>query len=62
VLFRSVCNSKMGILEKNTTNLPDVLAKLLGDDEFYNSLINNIKKADIINGVGQVSDYILNFR
>jgi UDP-N-acetylglucosamine:LPS N-acetylglucosamine transferase len=57
-----VCNNKMGILEKNTENLPDVINKLLGDSEFYSSIINNIKKASILNGVGQVSDYILNFR
>ena len=56
-----VCDSKMGILEKSTKYLPDVLNKLLGDNEFYNSLINNIKKAGISNGVGQVSDYIINF-
>jgi 1,2-diacylglycerol 3-beta-galactosyltransferase len=56
-----VCNSNMGILERNTDSLPDVLNKLLGDSEFYNSLINNIKKAAIGNGVGQVSEYILNF-
>ena len=56
-----VCNSKMGILEKNTNHLPDVLNKLLTDNELYNSIINNIKKASIRNGVGQVSDYILNF-
>lgn len=57
-----VCNSKMGILEKNTNNLPDVLNRLLADNDLYNSLISNIKKASIRNGVGQVSDYILNFR
>jgi UDP-N-acetylglucosamine:LPS N-acetylglucosamine transferase len=57
-----VCNSKIGILEKNTSILPDVLNRLLGDTELYNSLVSNIKKASIRNGVGQVSDYILNFR
>jgi 1,2-diacylglycerol 3-beta-galactosyltransferase len=57
-----VCNSKMGILEKNMNILPDVLNKLLLDNEFYNSLSDNIKKAAISNGVGQVTDYILNFR
>lgn len=56
-----VCNSKMGILEKNTNHLPDLLNKLLLDNELYDSLISNIKKASIRNGVGQVSDYILNF-
>jgi 1,2-diacylglycerol 3-beta-galactosyltransferase len=56
-----VCNGKMGILEKNTNYLPDVLNRLLADNELYNSLTNNIKKAAIRNGVGQVSDYILNF-
>jgi processive 1,2-diacylglycerol beta-glucosyltransferase/1,2-diacylglycerol 3-beta-galactosyltransferase len=56
-----VCNSKMGILEKNTNQLPDLLNRLLVDNELYDSLISNIKKASIRNGVGQVSDYILNF-
>jgi UDP-N-acetylglucosamine:LPS N-acetylglucosamine transferase len=57
-----VCNNKMGILEKHTNYLPDLIKKLLGDNKFYNSIANNIKKASIRNGVGQVSDYILNFR
>jgi len=54
-----VCQSKMGILEKNTRFLPDVLHRLLTDNEFYNSIRNNIKNSAISNGVGQVSDYIL---
>jgi UDP-N-acetylglucosamine:LPS N-acetylglucosamine transferase len=57
-----VCQSKMGILEKNTRFLPDVLHRLLTDNEFYNSISNNIKKAAISNGVGPVSDYILKFQ
>jgi 1,2-diacylglycerol 3-beta-galactosyltransferase len=57
-----VCNSKMGILEKNTRFLPDILHRLLTDNEFYNTISNNIKNASISNGVGQVSDYILNYR
>jgi 1,2-diacylglycerol 3-beta-galactosyltransferase len=57
-----VCNSRMGILEKNTNHLPDVLNGLLFNTELYNSLVSNIKKASIRNGVGPVSDYILNFR
>jgi hypothetical protein len=36
-----------------------VLHRLLTDNEFYNSIRNNIKNAAISNGVGQVSDYIL---
>ncbi len=39
-----VCNSKIGILEKNTNHLPDLLDNLLRDNELYNSLISNIKK------------------
>lgn len=57
-----VCQSKMGILEKNTRILPDVLNKLLTDEVFYGLHIKNIKNASISNGVGQVSDYILNFQ
>jgi UDP-N-acetylglucosamine:LPS N-acetylglucosamine transferase len=56
-----VCNSNMGILEKNTNLLPDVLQHLLTDNEFYNSISNNIKNASITNGVGEVSNYILKF-
>lgn len=56
-----VCEGKMGILEKNTKSLPDVLHKLLTDNDFYNSIVFNIKKASISNGVGPVSDYILKF-
>ena len=56
-----VCNSNMGILEKKTKNLPDLLTKLLGDHDYYNSLLNNIKDAAISNGVREVSEYILNF-
>jgi UDP-N-acetylglucosamine:LPS N-acetylglucosamine transferase len=57
-----VCQGKMGILEKNTSSLPDVLHRLLTDNEFYNSICDNIKKASISNGVGPVSDYILKFQ
>jgi processive 1,2-diacylglycerol beta-glucosyltransferase/1,2-diacylglycerol 3-beta-galactosyltransferase len=57
-----VCHGKMGILEKNTSSLPDVLHRLLTDNEFYNSICNNIKNASISNGVGPVSDYILKFQ
>jgi UDP-N-acetylglucosamine:LPS N-acetylglucosamine transferase len=57
-----VCQGNMGILEKNTKRIPDVLHKLLTDNELYNSVSNNIRKASIRNGIGQVSDYILNFQ
>jgi 1,2-diacylglycerol 3-beta-galactosyltransferase len=57
-----VCRKNMGILEKNISFIPDVLQRLLTDVEYYNSLRNNIKNASIRNGVGQVSDYILNFQ
>jgi 1,2-diacylglycerol 3-beta-galactosyltransferase len=56
-----VCKNNMGILEKNTSFIPDILHKLLTDIEYYNSLCSNIKSASIRNGVGPVSDYILNF-
>jgi 1,2-diacylglycerol 3-beta-galactosyltransferase len=56
-----VCKGNMGILEKNTSFLPDVLNRLLNDNAYYNYHSNNIKTAAITNGVGPVSDYILNF-
>ena len=56
-----VCQNKLGILEKNTRFLPDILHRLLTDSEYYNSISENIKKASISNGVGKVSDYILKF-
>jgi len=57
-----VCQNKMGILEKNTRFLPDILHRLLTDNEFYNSISNNIQNAAISNGVGPVSNYILKFQ
>jgi UDP-N-acetylglucosamine:LPS N-acetylglucosamine transferase len=57
-----VCSRKLGIMEKNISFLPDILHRLLNDNEFYNSISTNIKNASIRNGVGQVSDYILNFQ
>ncbi len=56
-----VCKREMGILERNIKNIPDVLHRLLTDIEYSNSIRNNIKKASISNGVGQVSEYILSF-
>lgn len=56
-----VCQNKLGILEKSTRFLPDILHRLLSDNEYYNSISDNIKKASISNGVGKVSDYILKF-
>jgi len=57
-----VCRNNMGILERDIRSLPGVLQRLLTDNEFYNSISTNIKNASIRNGVGQVSDYILNFQ
>jgi UDP-N-acetylglucosamine:LPS N-acetylglucosamine transferase len=57
-----VCNRKMGVFEKNIKFLPTVLQILLTDNELYNTFCNNIKGASIKNGVGQVSDYIVNFQ
>jgi len=57
-----VCKGKMGILEKKTDRIPDLLQRLLSDNEFYNSLKGNIMKASIRNGVGEVSDYILKYQ
>ena len=57
-----VCERKMGILEKSTKRLPDVLHRLITDNEFYNTLSNNIKNGTFSNGVGPVSDYIVNFQ
>jgi len=56
-----VCQNNMGILEKNTKTLPDILHRLLTDNDYYNSIRNNIKNASISNGVGKVSEYILKF-
>jgi len=57
-----VCGKDMGVLEKNISYIPEVLNRLLTDNEYFNFLSNNIKKAAIKNGVEPVSDYILNFK
>lgn len=56
-----VCQKEMGILEENTSAIPDVLNKLLNDHEYYNTLRSNIRGESIKNGVGMVSNYILKF-
>jgi UDP-N-acetylglucosamine:LPS N-acetylglucosamine transferase len=57
-----VCNNNLGIFEKNTNTLPDVLQRLLTDLDFYNSFRTNIQNEGMQNGVGRVSDYILNYQ
>jgi len=54
-----ICNGNMGIMEKNIKLIPSVISRLLNDNDFYESLSGNIKKASLRNGVGPVSDYIL---
>ena len=56
-----VCRGGMGIYQRNTAHLPEVVKSLFNDSEYYNSLTNNIKNRGIENGVGKVSEYILNF-
>jgi processive 1,2-diacylglycerol beta-glucosyltransferase/1,2-diacylglycerol 3-beta-galactosyltransferase len=56
-----ICSNRMGILEKNTRQLPSILDRLLRDDQYYNSIRENILNASLINGTSAVSDYILNF-
>ena len=57
-----VCNNNLGIFEKNTNTLPDILQRLLTDLDFYNSFRKNIQKERMKNGVTGVSDYILNYQ
>lgn len=56
-----VCNGQMGVMERKINRLPDLLNKLITDNDFYNSLHENIKKATLVNGVDPVSDYIVSF-
>lgn len=57
-----VISSKMGIYEKRTKRIPDVVNNLLTDSGLYNSFVSNIRKASLKNGVNVVSDYILAFQ
>lgn len=56
-----VCKNEMGILEKDTSRIPHVIEKLFNDSDFYKHHITNIRKSAISNGVGPVSDYILEY-
>jgi len=56
-----VCKNRMGIYKKNPRQLPDLVNKLLSNKEYYNLLINNIRKNTIRNGVEQVSKYIMTY-
>jgi len=56
-----ICKKDMGIFEKNTKKIPAIVSRLLNDEDFYKSHVANIRKASICNGVGPVSEYLINF-
>jgi processive 1,2-diacylglycerol beta-glucosyltransferase/1,2-diacylglycerol 3-beta-galactosyltransferase len=56
-----ICKNGMGVFKKDPGQIPGIVNKLLKDDNFYRSLTNNIRNNRIKNGVGQVSDYLMNF-
>jgi hypothetical protein len=51
----------MGIYERDTKALSSWVNKLFTDAHFYNRFSGNIDRARLVNGVGQVSDYIVRF-
>lgn len=50
--------NRLGIYERNIKKLPVVVRKLLLDDDFYNSYMLNIEKAELRNGTAEVGEFI----
>lgn len=54
-----VINGKMGIMEKNINRIPQVVNRVLTDNEYSKSIRSNIRKASLSNGLNEVSNYIV---
>jgi len=54
-----VINGKMGIMERNINRIPEVVNRVLTDNEYSESLKINIQKAALSNGLNKVSNYIV---
>jgi processive 1,2-diacylglycerol beta-glucosyltransferase/1,2-diacylglycerol 3-beta-galactosyltransferase len=52
---------RMGLIEKDIKKLPQAVNMLLNDGELYNSIVQNINNASLVNGVNDVSNYILKY-
>jgi len=53
--------NKMGIFEKKLKKLPEIISKLIEDEVYYSSFINNIKNAKIRNGLREFSEFLHNY-
>jgi hypothetical protein len=51
----------MGIFEKRLKKLPEIINRLIEDEEYYNSFINNITNAGIRNGLREFSEFLHNY-
>ncbi len=53
--------NEMGIFEKRLKKLPEIINRLIEDEEYYNSFINNITNAGIRNGLREFSEFLHNY-
>jgi processive 1,2-diacylglycerol beta-glucosyltransferase/1,2-diacylglycerol 3-beta-galactosyltransferase len=56
-----LCDNRIGIYESNTRKISALIDRLFTDSHFYDLLKRNIEAIQLVNGVNQVSDYILRF-
>ncbi len=56
-----LCQNRMGIYEQDTEKLSSWVHKLFSDAQLFDSFHQNIARAHLVNGVHQVSDYIVRF-
>lgn len=54
-----VVDNNLGIYEENIDKLVAVVKKILKDEKYYDSFINNIKKMNLENGTDKVADHII---
>jgi processive 1,2-diacylglycerol beta-glucosyltransferase/1,2-diacylglycerol 3-beta-galactosyltransferase len=51
--------NNMGIFEKKLKKLPEIINRLITDENYYNSFIKNINAAGIKNGLKDFAEYLL---
>jgi processive 1,2-diacylglycerol beta-glucosyltransferase/1,2-diacylglycerol 3-beta-galactosyltransferase len=53
--------NELGIYQPDVNRLPEIISRLINDEKLYSFYIDNIKKAELINGAKAVSEFIYRY-
>ncbi len=56
-----VQENELGIFERNISVIPEVVGRLIDDDEYYGKFTKNIKRLCMKNGVADVAEFLFKF-